>query len=56
MRDILEDTVPLALILLAAFIFYGLGLLVLRDMEAHRVRYEQCLAADKQWVEGSCVK
>lgn len=56
MRYLFDNIVPLALVALAAFFFYGLGLIILHDMETHRARYEQCLAADKQWVEGSCVK
>lgn len=56
MRDILEDSIPLALILLIAFLIYGLGQIIFTDMERRDARYERCLAADKQWVEGSCVK
>lgn len=57
MRYFLDYTiVPLAGIALIAFLFYGLWLVITHDMEQEQVRYEQCIAADKQWVEGSCVK
>lgn len=56
MRSLLENVVPLALILLVTFFFYGLGQIIFTDMERYDARYEQCIAADKQWVEGSCVK
>jgi hypothetical protein len=29
---------------------------IFSDMEKSQLRYEQCIAADKQWVQGSCVK
>jgi hypothetical protein len=48
--------VPLAGIALAAFFLYGIGQIIFADMEDYRLRYEHCIAADKQWVKGSCVK
>ncbi len=56
MRYFWDNIVPLAGIALAAFFLYGLGQLIFDDMEQRQVRYEQCIAAGKQWVEGSCVK
>jgi len=40
----------------AALVFFGMGKLIFADLERGQVRYEQCIAADKQWVQGSCVK
>ena len=56
MRDFWDNIPFLAGTVLIAFIVYGFGYLLLEDMERGQVRYEQCIAADKQWVKGSCVK
>lgn len=56
MRDFWDNVVPLAGIAFCAFLFYGLGQLIFDDMDKSQTRYEQCIAADKQWVKGSCVK
>lgn len=56
MRDFWYNVVPLAGIALAGFIVYGLGQVIFSDMEKSQLRYEQCIAADKQWVGGNCVK
>jgi hypothetical protein len=56
MNDFLDNIVPLAGIACLAFFIYGLGQVILSDMEKSLLRYEQCIAADKQWVQGSCVK
>lgn len=56
MRDFMDNLVPLSLIALCAFFLYGAGHLVLEDMAQGQLRYEQCLAADKQWIKGSCVE
>jgi hypothetical protein len=56
MNDFWDNLVPLAGIACLAFFIYGLGQIILDDMEKAQVRYEQCIAADKQWAQGSCVK
>jgi hypothetical protein len=56
MSDFWDNIVPLALITCAAFFIYGLGQVIFSDMEKSQLRYEQCIAADKQWVEGNCVR
>ena len=56
MRDFWDNAVPLAITAVAGLFIYGLGHLILTDLERGQVRYEQCIAADKQWVQGSCVK
>ena len=55
--DNLIDQLPV--ILLAAvsvFFMWGLGYLILADMEDNRVFKEQCVATGNQYVKGSCVK
>lgn len=55
--DNLIDQLPV--ILLAAvsvFFIWGLGYLILADMEDNRVFKEQCVATGNQYVKGSCVK
>lgn len=56
MIDLWDNIVPLAVIALAAFLTWGLGHLILVEIKQDQTRYEQCIAADKQWVKGSCVK
>ena len=52
MSDFLDNLVLMTIAALFAFIFYGFGWVVFSDTQA---RFEQCIAADKQWVSGSCV-
>lgn len=52
----MDNLVILAFISLVAFFIGGAGVLIYSDTTTETVRYEQCIAADKQWVEGSCVK
>jgi len=55
--DNLIDQLPI--ILLAAvsvFFMWGLGYLILADMEDKRIFKEQCVAAGTQYVNGNCVK
>ena len=50
------DTIgPLSIVALIAFIFYGVGQVIFSDMKNTQERFEQCIAAEKQWVSGSCV-
>lgn len=56
MRDFWYISPFLAGIALAGFFLYGIGQIIFADMEVYKVRYEQCITAGKQWIEGSCVK
>lgn len=56
MRDFWDNAISLAAVALAGFFLWGLGYLMLADAEQEQVRFEQCIAADKQWLKGSCVK
>ena len=49
MKDFWYNILPFAGI--AAVVF-----LLLYDTDKSQIRYEQCIAADKQWIGGSCVK
>jgi hypothetical protein len=46
----------LALILTATSFFCGLGWLIHEDLRNCQLRYEQCLAADKQWINWIVLK
>ena len=56
MSDFWYNIVPLAVVGCIVFFMFGMGQLMFNQMETDKVRFEQCLAADKQWVQGSCVK
>ncbi len=56
MRDFWYHAPFLAGIALAGFFLWGLGYLMLEASEKEQMRYEQCIAVDKQWVKGNCVK
>jgi hypothetical protein len=56
MRDFWDNIVPLAGIACLAFFIYGIWQVMSADLKQNQLRYEQCIAADKQWVQGSCVK
>jgi hypothetical protein len=55
-RAIGDNIVELSIIALVTVFFIGIGFLIFltdRDMTA---KYEQCIKAEMQWVEGSCVR
>jgi hypothetical protein len=56
MRDSRYNIVPFAGIAAVVFLLFGLGQLMMYNMDKSQIRYEQCIAADKQWIWGSCVK
>lgn len=56
MIDFWDNAPFLGIVALLSFSIYGLGHIVLVDMHQYQVRYEQCIAAGMQWVEGNCVK
>jgi hypothetical protein len=56
MSEFWYNVVPLAVVGCIVFFMFGMGQLMFNDMEKSQARYEQCLAADMQWVEGNCVK
>jgi hypothetical protein len=56
MRDFWYNASYLTVAALAGFFVWSLFDLMRIAAEQEQVRYEQCIAADKQWIEGSCVK
>ena len=56
MNRILDDIVPLSFVAVVALFLVGLGWIIDQDMDQTQQRFEQCIAADKQWVRGTCVK
>lgn len=55
-RAIGDNIVELSLVALVALFFIGIGFLIFltdRDMTA---KYNACISAEMQWVEGSCVR
>lgn len=56
MRAIGNNIVELSMIALATFVVWGIGYLLIIDQEDMNKRYELCISAGKQYVEGSCVE
>lgn len=56
MRAISDNIVELSMIALAAFFIWGVGYLIVQGEKQTDMMYETCIAADKQWIKGSCVK
>lgn len=55
-RAIGDNIVELSLVALGAFAIWGVGYLVVLDIENTKQRYDTCIAADKQWIKGTCIK
>lgn len=56
MRAIADNIVELSFVALGAFAIWGFGYLIVLDIEENKQRYDTCIAADKQWVKGVCIK
>ena len=56
MNRILDEIVPLSFVAVVALFWVGVGWLILTNMDQTQQRFEQCIAADMQWVRGTCVK
>ena len=56
MRAIGDNIVGLSMIALAAFFMWGAGYLIVQEVKQTDMMYETCIAADKQWIKGNCVK
>lgn len=50
-----DDILPLSFVALIAFFLWGIGYVITQEMKRTDAMYEACIAADKQWVKGSCV-
>lgn len=55
-EQIAEQIVPLSALALCAFIVWGLGYLVVTDIEHSAVLKSECIAAGKQIIVGNCVE
>ena len=56
MRAIGDNIVELSVIALVAFFVWGIGYVITKEMKQTNARYEACIAADKQWIKGNCVR
>ena len=56
MKAISDNIVELSLIALFAFFIWGIGYIIVREMKQTNMSYEACIAADKQWIKGNCVR
>ena len=54
--NIIDQLPAILLAIVTLFFLWGLGYLILADMEDKKVFREQCVAAGNQYVKGSCVK
>ena len=50
-----HDAPIMGFIALCAFFMWGIGYLIMADMEYSAGLKEQCIAAGKQIVEGNCI-
>lgn len=56
MKDIGENIVVLSFIALVGFFLFGMGWLINSAETQAQARYNECIAAGMQYIEGSCVK
>lgn len=56
MNRILDKIVPLSFMAVVALFLVGLGWSIKQVTDKEQQRFEQCIAADKQWVWRMCVK
>ena len=56
MNRILDEIIPLSFMAFVALSLVGLGWSIKQVTDKEQKRFEQCIAADRQWVRGTCVK
>ena len=60
MRALGDNIVELSFLALIAFFIWGLGYIIMRESQQtskqNDMMYEACIAADKQWIKGNCVR
>ena len=56
MRAVGDNIVELSFLASVVFFMWGIGYLLMQTMEQTNTMYEACIAADKQWIKGDCVK
>ena len=50
-----HDAPVMGFLALSAFFMFGVGYLIVIDMENSALLKEQCIAAGKQIIEGNCI-
>ena len=59
MRSIGDNIVPLSIVALAFFVFWGAGYMIMnieaRTLDRNLKQYTICIEAGKQWVGGNCI-
>lgn len=56
MRAIGDNIVELSVIVGFVFFIWGIGYVITQEMKRTDAMYEACIAADKQWIKGNCVR
>ena len=56
MRAIGDNIVELSFLASVVFFMGGIGYLLMQQIEQTNTMYEACIAADKQWINGDCVR
>ena len=56
MKVIGDNIVELSFMALVAFFIWGIGYMIAQEMKRTDAMYEACIAADKQWIKGNCVR
>ena len=56
MRAVGDNIVELSFFALVAFFMGGIGYLLMQQTELTNTMYEVCIAADKQWIKGDCIR
>lgn len=55
-RAIGDNIVELGFILLTAFLIWGIGFLIVKELNNADNQYNACIEAEMQWVRGNCVR
>lgn len=55
-RAIGNKIVELSVVALTSFFIWGIGFLIVKEINAADAKYEQCVASQMQWVGGNCVR
>ena len=55
-KAISASILELSVVLLIAFIAWGLAYLIIFDTKNYKERYNTCISADMQWINGTCIR
>lgn len=53
---IAEEIVPILFSIVVIFLLWGLGYIILTDIDRTQAAYETCIAAGMQWHNAGCLK